>query len=259
MKRFILACSLCVALVCVIGMAAQTSELLKPAYSKGKWGFADARGVLVIPARFDAALPFKDGLAKVGLVDEELPKIDSKPNIQWGYIDESGTVVVDLRYFAIKEFHEDLAAVAVIDKDKTPYHVYGRSSDYPNVKWGYVDRAGKGAILPAFSEAGDFSEGLASVNLIVKSDFHCEIPRNYGYIDRTGALVIQPHFASAGQFHNGRAAVWIGSVEYLGRCLCCNPQFKGKSGYIDTKSNFTEDPKSPASFLTRPQEQDSNK
>ena len=245
MKKIILACLLPIALVCAVEIAAQKATSLKPTYSKGKWGYADAKGAFVIPAKFDAALPFKDGLAKVGLVDEELPEIDSRPNIKWGYIDENANVVVELRYFAINEFHEGLAAVAVIDNEKPPYRVY-RRFDLANVKWGFVDKTGKVVIAPNFSNAGDFSEGFAAVNAIVKSDFTCETPRNYGYIDKTGAFVIRPQFAFASDFHNGQAKVGIGAVEYLGRCLCCNPSFRGKHGHIDTKGNFTEDPKSPS-------------
>src|SRR5882724_11531613 len=171
MKKFMAACLLPITLFCVIESLAQNGASLQPTYLKGKWGFADSKGTLVIPAKFDAALPFKDGLAKAGLVDEELPEIDSKPNIKWGYIDEKGNVVVELNYFAIKEFSQGLAAIAVIDKDKPPYRVYARSLDYANVKWGYVDRTGKIVIPPAFSDAGNFSEDLAAVNTIVKSDF----------------------------------------------------------------------------------------
>jgi len=245
MKRIILACLLPIVFACTGEIAAQKSASLKPTYSKGKWGYAAAKGSFVIPAEFDAALPFKNGLAKVGLVDEELPEIDSRPNIKWGYIDENANVVVELRYFDINEFHEGLAAVAVIDNKKPPYRVYGRSLDYANVRWGFVDRTGKIAVPPSFSNAGDFSEGLAAVNAIVKNDFTCETPRNYGYIDKTGAFVIQPQFAFAAEFHNGRAKVGIGAVEYRGRCLCCAPAFRGKTGQIDTKAHFTEDPKSP--------------
>src|SRR5882724_1878785 len=109
MKKFILACLIPLTLLLTAEMQAQNNVSLKPAYSHGKWGYADGKGAFVIPAKFDVALPFKDGLGKVGLVDEELPEIDSKPNIKWGYIDEKGNVVVGLNYFAIKEFSQGLA------------------------------------------------------------------------------------------------------------------------------------------------------
>ena len=69
MKKFMLACLLPIIFLCGIETAGQKAESLKPTYSKGKWGYADAKGSFVIPAKFDAALPFKNGLGKVGLVD----------------------------------------------------------------------------------------------------------------------------------------------------------------------------------------------
>jgi hypothetical protein len=45
---------------------------LKPVYVNGRWGYADPSGRVIIAARFDAALPFADGVARVGVVDEEL-------------------------------------------------------------------------------------------------------------------------------------------------------------------------------------------
>jgi len=110
MKKFMAACLLPITLFCVIESLAQNGASLQPTYLKGKWGFADSKGTLVIPAKFDAALPFKDALAKVGLVDEELPEIDSKPNIKWGYIDEKGNVINGT---VVKSTHKDFEEPAL--------------------------------------------------------------------------------------------------------------------------------------------------
>ena len=108
-------------LVCLIVLAFHLNALaqvvpkgaqLKPVYKNGKWGYADPSGRVVIPARFDAALPFADGIARVGEVDEELPEIGASPNIKWGYIDERGRVLLELRYAVLRDFSEGLAAAA---------------------------------------------------------------------------------------------------------------------------------------------------
>ena len=41
------------------------SEGLAGVKIKGKWGFINLSGELIIPAHFDTVMPFKDGLAKV--------------------------------------------------------------------------------------------------------------------------------------------------------------------------------------------------
>lgn len=212
---------------------------LKPVYEKGRWGYADAGGRVVIAARFDAALPFANGLARVGVVDEEFPELGGSPNIKWGYIDERGRVLVELRYAVLRDFSEGLAAAAVLDAEKPERPVAGRG-DRRNLKWGYVDRDGREVIPMQFLNAGDFEEGLAAVNPGVGGGEGslCGPPTNYGYIDRTGAFVIKPQFTHASQFQGGRARVSVGRITYAGRCLCCAPRFIGRHGFVDRRGTF---------------------
>ncbi len=218
---------------------------LKPIYVNGKWGYAGAGGRVVIAARFDAALPFANGLARVGVLDEELPEIGGSPNIKWGYIDERGGVLVELRYAVLSDFSEGLAAAAVLDKEKPERPSLGRGLERRNLKWGYVDRAGREVIPMQFLNAGDFAEGLAAVNPGVGGgggeSSLCGTPSNYGYIDRTGAFVIKPQFKNASKFQNGRARVSVGRTTYVGRCLCCGPRFIGSHGSVDRAGIFIVD------------------
>ena len=217
---------------------------LKPVYENGRWGYADRGGRVVIAARFDAALPFANGLARVGVVDEEFPEIGASPNIKWGYIDERGRVLVELRYAVLHDFSAGLAAAAVLDVEKPERPVAGRG-DRRNLKWGYVDRDGREVIPMQFLAAGDFAEGLAAVNAGggggEGEGSLCGPPGNYGYIDRTGAFVIKPQFANASKFQGGRARVSVGRTTYVGRCLCCGPRFVGKSGSVDRDGTFVAD------------------
>jgi hypothetical protein len=219
---------------------------LKPVYENGRWGYADAGGRVVIAARFDAALPFADGLARVGVVDEELPEIGASPNIKWGYIDERGRVLVELRYAVLHDFSEGLAAAAVLDKEKPERPAFERG-ERRNLKWGYVDSGGREVIPMQFLTAEDFAEGLAAVNPgggggdSKGEGSMCGPPDNYGYIDRMGAFVIKPQFAFASKFQNGRARVSVGRTTYVGRCLCCGPRFVGKPGSVDRSGTFVAD------------------
>lgn len=224
---------------------------LRPVYVNGHWGYADPSGKLAIEAQFDAALPFTEGLARVGVVDEELPEIDSQPNLLWGYVDEKGRVVVELRYNALRSFSEGLAAGAVLDQEELNKSVYARRT-LASLRWGYVDREGRVVIPTQYVAAGDFSEGLAAVNVGGAKDSNCGHPGNFGFIDKTGAFVIKPQFAMASAFKNGQAPVSVGHVDYVGRCLCCGPRFIGKYGHVDRTGKFVvegtsvrDDPEQP--------------
>ena len=236
-------------LVCLVILAIQFHAFvqeapkgiqLKPVYENGRWGYADRSGRVVIAAQFDAALPFANGLARVGVVDEELPEIGASPNIKWGYIDERGRVLVELRYAVLRDFSEGLAAAAVLDKEKPERPAFGRGKRL-NLKWGYVDSGGREVIPTQFLAAGDFAEGLAPASPGGDGKGEgsmCGLTGDYGYIDKTGAFVIKPQFTQASKFQNGRARVSVGHITYAGRCLCCAPRFIGSHGYVDRGGTF---------------------
>lgn len=245
LKKIQLACLvLLVFHPCVPLRGAWQGSQLKPVYQSGKWGYADRYGKIVIKPQFDAARPFADGLAQVGMLNEELPELEARPNIRWGYIDETGSIVVQLRYTVLRDFSENLAAAAILDTEM-PERVGAGRSRRLNLKWGYVDRSGREVIAMQFLDAGDFAEGLAHVNTGggVKSEEGslCGPPSSYGYIDKTGAFVIKPQFTHAFRFQSGRARVTLGHIQYVGRCLCCGPRFIGRYGYIDRGGVFVAD------------------
>lgn len=64
-------------------------------------------------------------------------------------------------------------------------------------KYAYVDHTGRIAIPARFEVAKGFSEGLAAVR----------VGERYGYIDHTGNLVIPERFAYASEFADGHALV----------------------------------------------------
>lgn len=249
MKRIQFACLLLLLLLSLdfagLAQKAPKGAQLKPVYVSGRWGYADGNGKVVIKAEFDAARPFVDGLAQVGVLDEELPEVEAGPNIKWGYIDEHGRVLVELRYAVLRDFSENLAAAATLDREKPERLVLWRGRNRRNLKWGYIDRSGREVIPMQFHTAGDFAEGLAPVNPGGSGrggeDSLCGLPANYGYIDKTGAFVIKPQFTHASQFEKGRARVSVGQITFVGRCLCCAPRFIGKHGFIDKSGTFIAD------------------
>lgn len=81
----------------------------------GKVGFADVACQVTIPASYDFASPFQEGLAAVCTGCVEVPEPDGEHStIQggtWGYIDKKGTVVIPLQYQAAEPFEGGKAKV----------------------------------------------------------------------------------------------------------------------------------------------------
>ncbi|NEQ21321.1 MAG: WG repeat-containing protein [Microcoleus sp. SIO2G3] len=197
--------------------ARQASETL-PITENSRPNITSDTGKLVIPAQFDEAHSFSQGLAAV--------KLGSK----WGFIDKTGKLVIPLQFESVgyayendsKTFFEGLAAVSVAEKwgyiDKTGKFVIqpqfesarsfseGLANVWINRKSGFIDKTGKFVIQPQFDGALNFSEGLAVVNRGGKT----------GYIDKTGKFIIKAQFDNAESFQNGQAKVWIGETQ---RCI----------------------------------------
>jgi len=177
---------------------------------KGKWGFVDKTGKVVVNPIYENALDFKDGLAAVSKKDE------IKEEVLWGYIDKNGAVKINFQFVKDKEksyclpgsFHEGLAF---------------SSSD--GKQWGCIDKSGKYQINPQFE--GDFGnpyEFKNNVSLVSQGG-------SYGFIDKNGKFIINPQFKDARRFSsNSLAAVqnsdskW-GFVNKEGKYEI-NPQFE---------------------------------
>lgn len=71
-------------------------------------------------------------------------------------------------------------------------------------KFGLVNLKGRQIVKPKYDYIGNFSEGLAIV----------EINKKYGYINKSGKIVIKPIFRSAREFSEGLASVEILKIEY---------------------------------------------
>jgi hypothetical protein len=82
-----------------VNIGAMTSPDLHN-FSRGKRGYCDTAGTIVIPCTHDDAPPFCEGLAAVLLDDTAMTP--------YGYIDRQGRVVVPPRFTAADEFSEGL-------------------------------------------------------------------------------------------------------------------------------------------------------
>ncbi len=168
----------------------------------------------MIPASFDIAGEFSEGLAMVVLQDD-----DDNDKYKLGFIDTEGHFRIPLKFIyrdASTKFSEGLAAVRMskeskpifIDKqgnvvlspeaDSVSAFHEGLALGEKNGKFGFIDRSGNWAIPPTFEFAGDFSEGLAPVGVEV---------HKWGFIDKTGRFIVPAIYYGAQSFNEGLAPV----------------------------------------------------
>ena len=151
----------------IYNYASDFSEGLALVRLNGKFGIVDKTGREIIPPKYDEVRYFSEGLAKVKLNDK------------YGFVDKTGKVVIPLKYEDAGSFSEGLALVRL------------------NGKYGFVDKTGKEVIPLKYEYAYSFSEGLALVKLNDK----------YGFVDKTGKEVIPLKYKYANCFSEGLAGV----------------------------------------------------
>ncbi len=100
--------------------------------------------------------------------------------------------------------------------------------------YGYVGKKGLLVIESQFSEAKNFSQGLAAV----------KIDSKWGYINKIGKLVIRPQFSDTGSFSQGLAAIKIGDkwgyINGNGKAIII-PQFSQAYSFSEGVSAVTVD------------------
>ena len=191
------------------------SEGLARVRSNDKCGFIDKTGRLVIPAIYDEAWGFSEGLAPVATGGK------------YGFINRRGEMVIAPKYDSTYGFKKGLATVQIGDnyglinkegrtvlpvKYRWIHFTEGMGRVGYNDKFGFVDQTGSFVIPLQYEDADFFSEGLAAV----KKD------GKWGYINRAGIMVIPAKYTTATHFTDGEAVVTN----------------KGKIGFIDANDNF---------------------
>ncbi|HET8734768.1 MAG TPA: WG repeat-containing protein [Anaeromyxobacteraceae bacterium] len=227
---------------------------LFPVLREGKWGFIDRAGRVVIAPRFTRADRFSERLAAVqdgavlGYVDETgrlalVPKerpagLLHRPfssgraavrvGSRWGFIDRTGALAIPARFTSADDFSDGYAMAC--DEDGC----------------GYVDPAGRGAVVYGVLGSGPVKGGMACVSLAMgmgrqrvglrKVDgtaipgewegcgnlseglIAVRLDGLWGFVDASGRAVIPLRYDHAGDFSGGLAPVTVEG----GRC-----------GYVD--------------------------
>lgn len=125
-----------------------------------KYGFINGKGEMVVPAEYDFASDFSNGLALVNKGRRVSENIEDYIPGKYGFIDSTGKLVVPLQYSRAENFNDGMALVEINDKI------------------GFIDTTGK-LVIPAIYYVG----GLYFVD--GKVEVEDEEARSF-FIDKTG-------------------------------------------------------------------------
>lgn len=170
--------------------------------SDGKWGMIDKTRKLLVPMQFDGVLRMQDGFAGV-LKDGKA-----------GFVNRAGKLKIPLQYKRIRSFHDGLAAVQFPNDTWGYINKTGRVAwhdrsgkvtqlgdfheGYAKVqgevngqrRWGFINKAFRFRIDPAYDDARDFHFGMAAVKTRGK----------WGFITKAGRWAIDPQFDEVDDF-----------------------------------------------------------
>jgi WG repeat protein len=227
--------------------AAPPQTVLFPILERGRWGFIDASGRVLISPRFESIVPVaterEDGSAGGGrgkpdelflapsVTPETTAIVAVRSRGRWGFVDHEGRLLPP-RFDQVGAFSEGLAPV--------------RQGEL----WGFVGASGTLDVPVRFDQAGAFVGGVA----IVGQDLR------YGVIDREGRFVVRARFESIrpadSVFQDNRALVTqfdkkgyvsrAGNVAVPAMFEAASPFSEGlaavtragQTGYIDTTGRW---------------------
>jgi hypothetical protein len=198
---------------CTEGLCAVRTESMGPRH----WGYINTAGAIIVKGQYDWAMPFSEGIARVGIMTGEpylenaAPAADGKQ----GYIDHSGRMITPLRFDKAWDFSDGMAQVKLGDRwgfinqtgdlviapEYEDSHAFkgGLAAVKVNGRWGFIDKSGAMIITARFDSVDDFSEDWAAVKFAWRAF----------YVDRTGRTVLSTPFEKVGSFRNGRAIVGL--------------------------------------------------
>lgn len=151
-----------------LGLYAQ--DLQPDVNEKGKFGYVNSAGAVVIKYDYAEAGPFENGLAKV------------KKGKKYGYINEQGQPVGKIKYSYVMPFVNGYSRVAVGGKTK--------DGIFDGGKWGFIDRNGNEVVPPVYDEIGNFVNGFA---YIMKGS-------KYGLVSEDCRIVLQAENVAVGEY-----------------------------------------------------------
>ncbi len=153
----------------------------------------------VIPAAFEDARPFFNGLAAV------------KKDGRWGYIDQNGDVSIDFQYFDAGDFTD---SVAFVFNGEVAEQYFPAVGEEPEVRivtrgyWGLIDVNGNPLTeFDQITHIGDFYDGLSIINYDSRPNGYANIKEwndekgyisiNQNYMNTSGENMLNKNISSA--------------------------------------------------------------
>jgi hypothetical protein len=212
------------------------AQYLFPIEIKGKWGYMNADGQMVLPAQYDYADDFAGDYAVVakgnqpciinkkgkaiidtGLyqfispVSEGLAAVTDYQKHKF-FINMLGKKVITLSdsIYEVRKFKNGLAVVSKqLDMHETKF---GRDISTLGYRFGFMDMTGKMVTDFVFDDADDMRNGIAKIKQGIL----------FGLLDSTGTIIRKPTYNNIGNFNEGLAVADV----------------NGKYGYINTKGDL---------------------
>ena len=192
------------------------------------YGYCNRQKDIIIPCKYDLALPFCEGLAAVRL------------NGKWGFIDEKGVEVLRCKYFSVGNFSEGLALVELLGQGRE-YDKDGNAIIWEHMV-GYVNKLGVVVIPLRYAAGTEFRGGHAFVNVGGEIEFSDKPYGGKWYkIDKDGHQQ-SPSFEFYGDYYvyddNGN----VFEYDFFQENYAWEGEFESKYGYESyTSSELTKD------------------
>lgn len=152
-----------------------------------KYGFLNSKGEVAIPAMYNDATTFSEGLAAVQDTSEK-----------WGFVDSLGSTVIEFKFSHALEFSDGLARIAFTQEDSMGFKILHY----------FIDRTGTiviGPWQPFIHRMGYFNEGLALCS------YHI-VECGYRFVNKQGQTLMPEYiFDDVTNFNCGYAGIKSGN------------------------------------------------
>ncbi len=150
-------------------------------------GYTDRFGKMLIPAKYEEARQFSEGLAAVKL------------NRKWGFIDKNDSIIIPFIYGWASSFGEyGFKGLSIVKVDNVPERAIGMTS---LGKTGLINKAGELVIPMSYVFISPIVNGFALINngSGIREETH-RYNGKYGFINRKGKVVIPCIYEDAEPF-----------------------------------------------------------
>lgn len=185
-------------------------DLVPDQNKKGKWGYLSPEGQKIIDYKFDEALAFVDGRAKVRKGDK------------WGYINTTGEEVIRIQYTEMGTWNNGECKVAVGGKNE--------DGVLKNAKYGFINQRDEYLLKPEYESIGTFDSN--NMSLVKKGG-------KYGYINKSFAFIVPCKYTAVGSY-NSEGICWVyeGGKEVKGKLTGGKYGIYDKNGSMVIKPNY---------------------